>query len=206
MATETFNVHTVTLPNECLRGVSIWSQQTREALTSGYHKVRVGIGRGADTDWLGTYDGREDRLAARVPVSLTGTTDVDRLLQKEDALIVEVTRFGFPVYSTAGLVVEFQMALVGGTSERPGALFSLGGFIPDARVRAAVETIPSQLNASGISTWTVSFQVMEPASGGWTPPTGTLVRTGYATSTGTLDNALQTLAALVTDLKARGII
>jgi len=47
--------------------------------------------------------------------------------------------------------------------------------------------------------------VITPAAG-WTAPTGTDLRTGYATSTATLTQVAQTLKSLVTDLKTMGIL
>jgi hypothetical protein len=47
--------------------------------------------------------------------------------------------------------------------------------------------------------------VLTPATG-WTAPTGTDLRSGYATSTATLTQLAQTLKSLVTDLKAMGIL
>jgi hypothetical protein len=44
------------------------------------------------------------------------------------------------------------------------------------------------------------------AATGWTAPTGTDLRSGYATSTATLTQVAQTLKSLVTDLKTMGIL
>jgi hypothetical protein len=44
------------------------------------------------------------------------------------------------------------------------------------------------------------------AATGWTAPSGTDLRTGYATSTATLTQVAQSLKSLITDLKAMGIL
>jgi len=45
-----------------------------------------------------------------------------------------------------------------------------------------------------------------PNSGGWTAPTGTDLRSGYATSTATLPQVAQTLKSLVSDLTTLGVL
>ena len=52
----------------------------------------------------------------------------------------------------------------------------------------------------------VGTQVLTTRRTGWTAPTGTALRTGFDTSTGTLTQALQTLKALIDDLTTHGII
>jgi hypothetical protein len=44
------------------------------------------------------------------------------------------------------------------------------------------------------------------AATGWTAPTGTDLRSGYATSTATLTQVAQSLKSLITDLKTMGIL
>lgn len=164
MATFTLNAHSVILDNEALRKVTLWSQQDRSASTSSYYVIRVGIGRGADTDWIGEYDGSAEVLVARSQRDLTGSVEVDRLLVAGEALVIEVTKTGTPSVALAGLTVEFQMNLVGGESTRPGALFALSGHVPDARARAATEGLVSQLNRSGVQSWTVCVPLIDPDS------------------------------------------
>lgn len=162
MATYVHRVHTVTLPNESLRKVTLSSEQDRAASIAAYYGIRVGIARGDDTDYIAEYDGAADSLTAREPVDLTGSSNVDVLLQEDDALVVEVTKNGTPSQSLTGLTVEIQMNLVGGDSERPGALFAAAGMVVDTRTRAAVDGLVSQLNRSGVQSWTVAVPLIDP--------------------------------------------
>lgn len=63
----------------------------------------------------------------------------------------------------------------------------------------------TNLNVAGVykidATQVVSNRVT-----GWTSPTGSALRTGYATSTATLDQVSQTLKALIDDLTTHGLI
>lgn len=49
-------------------------------------------------------------------------------------------------------------------------------------------------------------QILTTRRTGWTAPTGTALRTGFDTATGTLTQALQTLKALIDDLTTHGVI
>lgn len=51
-----------------------------------------------------------------------------------------------------------------------------------------------------------TVQVVSNRVTGWTAPTGTALRTGFDTSTGTLTDALQTIKALVDDLVTHGLV
>lgn len=159
------NFHNVTGTNEVLRKVTLWSDGARATSPSNYYTVRVGIATGSKIDWLGTYDGSQDTLAARSLRDLTaaGSGSIDRLLRQDDALIVEVTRTGSPSPSAAFMAVEWHLELVGGNSQALGPAFQTAGYIPDQRIRAAVEGVQDSLNSSGVAKWTVSQSLHDPA-------------------------------------------
>lgn len=159
------NFHNVTGTNEVLRKVTLWSDGARSTSPSNYYTVRVGIATGSKIDWLGTYDGSQDTLAARSLRDLTasGSGSIDRLLRQDDALIVEVTRTGSPSPSAAFMAVEWHLELVGGNSQALGPAFQTAGYIPDQRIRAAVEGVQDSLNSSGVAKWTISQSLHDPA-------------------------------------------
>lgn len=159
------NGHTVTGANECLRGVSLWSDQARTTSQSNYYVIKVGVARLSKVDWLGTWDGSTDTLEARTARDLSGAGSgtVDRLLTEGEALLVEVERVGSPTPSAAGFTVEWALERVGGNSQRPAALFQTVGYLPDAKTRAAVEGLVGQMNSSGVAGWTVAVPLTDPA-------------------------------------------
>ena len=62
------------------------------------------------------------------------------------------------------------------------------------------------LNKAGAAYKIANLQVVGPRISGWTTPTGTATRTGFATSTATTANVAEALMALIQDLKTHGLL
>lgn len=164
MAEWVVNCHSVLRDNEVLRDVSIWSAEDRAANPNAYYTIEVGIGSGdGKFDRLGIYDGSEDALEGNATRSLIAQTGVPRRLREGDTLQINVASAGSPDLTTAGLTVEWTLALASGNSQAEKPLFTTAGFLPDARVRAAVEGLTQRLNTSGVTEWSIAIPLQDPA-------------------------------------------
>lgn len=163
MAEWTINAHSVLRDNEVLRDVSLWSAEDRASNPNAYYTIEVGIGSGdGKFDRLGLYDGSEDVLEGNATRSLMTQTGVARRLKAGDTLQINVLSVGTPDLTTAGLTVEWTLALAGGNSQSEKPLFATAGYLPDARVRAAVDGLTQRLNTSGVTEWTVAVPLQDP--------------------------------------------
>jgi hypothetical protein len=66
--------------------------------------------------------------------------------------------------------------------------------------------VDGKLNLLNGNLFNTGTQVLGPRVTGWTSPTGTASRAGYATTTATVTQLAQTLKALIDDLTTHGII
>ena len=66
--------------------------------------------------------------------------------------------------------------------------------------------VDGKLNLLNGNLFNTGTQVVGTRVTGWTAPTGTASRAGYATTTATLTEVAQTLKALVDDLTTHGLI
>jgi hypothetical protein len=146
-----------------LRRVTLWSSEDRPKHATNYYVIRVGISTAdGKFDEIGQYDGSTDVLEGNEARDLSGSVTVDRRLREGDTLLVEVERVESPDASTAGLTVEWHLALAGGNSQAERPLFNTAGYIPDQRVRAAVDGVVQTLNTGGVTEWTVPTPLSDP--------------------------------------------
>lgn len=166
MAEWTLSAHnTGAATNECLRRVTLWSSADREASTDNYYTVSVGISTSdGKFDEVGAYDGATDALKGNEVRDLTGAgaETIDRRLRAGDSLIIRVASYGTPALTASGLTVEWHLELVGGNSQGERPAFAVAGYIPDQRVRGAVDGLTRQLVTSGVAAWTIAVPLQDP--------------------------------------------
>lgn len=144
MATRTDHGYSVKRSNEVLQGISIYSGVDRLRAPSSYHRVRVGMKVGTNTEWLATWDQSLQAMKEGEPLSILPASRQGMRLPLGAVIVTELTTTGTPA-AIRGSSVDLDLSLTGGGggARRPLISFGQGG--------SSLQAVADAINRSGLA-------------------------------------------------------